>query len=389
MRKKVLFIVSNMETGGVSKSMISLLNTIDTSLYNVSLLLISPTGELMTLLPKNINVITNPILAALTSRVDGFIQLIKLGKPLLALGHVIRLILSLIDKSLAGRFLAYLMPAIKEEYDAIIDYNGQQQLYYMVNKLNTKKKITFFHSDYKKWPYYYNADKKYFPKVDAIFTISEICVDSLKQYFPECSDKIHLMENISSPALINKMAQEQVNIPQHTGVLLATIGHICYNKGIDIAIKATKTLQEKGIDFKWIFIGAIVDKKYFDIVKENRLNDNMLFLGTKSNPYPYLNAADIIVHPSRFEGRSIALDEAKILCKPIVATNFSTVNDQFTDRVNASICEMAGESVANSILELIENKNLREKYINYLKSNISDNSSEIQKLYSLIERNDK
>ena len=57
MRKKVLFIISNMETGGVSKSMTSLLNTIDSSLYNVSLLLISPTGELMTLLPKNINVI--------------------------------------------------------------------------------------------------------------------------------------------------------------------------------------------------------------------------------------------------------------------------------------------------------------------------------------------
>lgn len=384
MRKKVLFIVSNMDTGGVSKSMTSLLNTIDSSLYNVSLLLISPIGELMTLLPKNINVITNPILAALTSRVDGFIQLIKLGKPLLALGHVIRLILSLIDKSLAGRFLAYLMPSVNDKYDAIIDYNGQQQLYYMVNKLNAKKKITFFHSDYKKWSYYYNADKKYFPKVDAIFTISDICVDSLKQYFPECSDKIYLMENISSPTLISKMAQEDVEIPQHTGFLLTTIGHICYNKGIDIAIDAAKILQENRIDFKWIFIGAIVDKKYIDIVKENRLNDNMLFLGTKSNPYPYLNAADIIVHPSRFEGRSIALDEAKILCKPIVVTNFSTVNDQFTDRVNASICEMTGESVANSILELIENKNLRDKYINYLKSNISDNSSEIQKLYNIV-----
>ena len=67
--------------------------------------------------------------------------------------------------------MAYLMPSIGGEYDSIIDYNGQQQLYYMVNKLNAKKKITFFHSDYKKWSYYYKADKKYFPKVDAIFTI--------------------------------------------------------------------------------------------------------------------------------------------------------------------------------------------------------------------------
>ncbi len=378
-----------METGGVSKSMTSLLNAIDTSRYDVFLLLISPTGELMSLLPENIKIITNPILTALTSRIDGFIQLIKLGKPLLALGHVIRVILSLIDKSLAGRFLAHLMPAINGEYDAIVDYNGQQQLYYMVNKLNAKKKITFFHNDYKKWSYYYKADKKYYPKVDAIFTISDICVNSLKLYFPECSDKIHLMENISSPTLINKMAQEQVEIPQHTGFLLATIGHICERKGTDIAIEATNILRQKGINFIWLFIGKISEQKFIGIINNQELNKNMILLGTTSNPYPYLSRADIIVHCARYEGKSIALDEAKILCKPIVVTNFSTVNDQFTDRVNASICDMTGESVANSILELIENKNLRDKYINYLKSNISDNSSEIQKLYNIIGRNDK
>lgn len=385
MKKRVLFIVSNMETGGVSKSMTSLLNTIDTTMYDVSLLLISPTGVLMSLLPDNIKIINNPILSALTSRFNGLIYLIKQGKIFLALGHILRLILSVINKSLAGQFLAHLMPAIEGEYDAIIDYNGQQQLYYMVNKLKAVKKITFFHSDYSKWSYYYSADKKYFPKVEAIFTISDTCVNSLKQYFPNCADKIYMMENISSPTLINKMAEEQVEIPQNSGYIFATIGHVCYNKGIDIAIVAAEKLRKKGIDFLWFFIGAIVDKKYIDIVNEKGLNKNMLFLGTQSNPYPYLKVADIIIHPSRFEGRSIALDEAKILCKPIVVTNFSTVNDQFSDRVNASICKMDGESVANSIIELIENPSLRDKYINYLKSNISDNTSEINKINFIIQ----
>lgn len=384
MKKRVLFIVSNMETGGVSKSMTSLLNTIDTTKYNVSLILISPTGTLMPLLPDNIKIITNPVLSALSSRFEGLIYLIKQGKIFLALGHILRLILSVINKSLAGQFLAHLMPAIDGEYDAIIDYNGQQQMYYMVNKLKATKKITFFHSDYSKWSYYYNADKKYFPKVDAIFTISDTCVNSLKQYFPNCADKIYMMENISSPALINKMAEEQVEIPLNSGYIFATIGHVCYNKGIDIAIVAAENLKEKGIDFLWIFIGSFIDKKYIDLVTEKRLNKNLLFIGAKSNPYPYLKAADIIIHPSRFEGRSIALDEAKILCKPIVVTNFSTVADQFTDRINASICEMSGESVANSIIELIENPFLKDKYIYYLKSNISDNTSEINKIYNII-----
>ena len=160
MKKSILFIVSNMHTGGVSKSMTSLLNVIDTDKYDISLLLISPTGELMPLIPKSIKIISNPILSALTSRFDGFTKLIRLGKPILALMHIIRLLLSRINRSYAGRLLAWLMPPIKGEYNMIVDYNGQHQLYYMVNKLCGKKKVTFFHSDYSKWPYYYNADKK-------------------------------------------------------------------------------------------------------------------------------------------------------------------------------------------------------------------------------------
>ena len=110
----------------------------------------------------------------------------------------------------------------------------------------------------------------------------------------------------------------------------------------------------------------------------------MKFLGVLSNPYPYMKLADIIVHPSRFEGKSIALDEAKILCKPIVVTNFSTVNDQFIDGVNATICEMDGNSLANSIQQLLEDKSISDRYVDYLKSHIVDNSSEINKLLDVI-----
>ena len=373
-----------MHTGGVSKSMTSLLNVIDTDKYDISLLLISPTGELMPLIPKSIKIISNSVLSALTSRFDGFTKLIKLGKPVLAVMHVVRLLLSRINRSYAGRFLAWLMPPIEGEYDMIIDYNGQHQLYYMVNKLCGKKKVTFFHSDYSKWPYYYNADKKYFPKVDVIFTISDTCVESLQKYFPECKSKIIKMENISSPTLINKLAQEHIDLPPFEGITLLTIGHICYNKGIDLAIEAAQILKKKGIKFRWLFVGKVLAKIYLKKIKELELDDIMLFVGTKVNPYPYIHLADIVVHPSRFEGRSIALDEVKILCKPVVVTNFSTVNDQLKNGYNASICEMNGEAIANSIIELCTNTYLMKQYSINLGTTIVYNCSEINKLYKII-----
>ncbi len=97
-----------------------------------------------------------------------------------------------------------------------------------------------------------------------------------------------------------------------------------------------------------------------------------------------MRLADIYVQPSRFEGKSIALDEAKILCKPIVVTNFSTVNDQFESRINASICKMNGKDVAETIIELIGNNQLRDSYATYLRDHIRDNSIEVEKLYNFI-----
>ena len=93
----------------------------------------------------------------------------------------------------------------------------------------------------------------------------------------------------------------------------------------------------------------------------------------------------LIVHPSQFEGKSIALDEAKLFCKPIVVTNFSTVADQFVDRFNASIVNMYPEALANGIIELIDHTELQAHYISNLNNEKKDNCIEIEKLYQIFD----
>jgi glycosyltransferase involved in cell wall biosynthesis len=338
----------------------------------------------MELLPKDLRIVTNPVFEALTGRLSGFKKLIAMGKPLLAFVHLLRLALSMVCRWRGAILMAKLAPALDEEFDAIVDFNGQQQLYYMVDKLKAKRKITFFHSDYKKWPYYERADRKYFAKVDAVFTISDICVDSLKDVFPEYANKIFKMENIVLPSLIKQMAQQSIPHTFDKTILnLVSIGHVRQTKGIDFAIEAAQVLQEHNIQFLWTWVGAIIEPQWIDTISQHGLSDNFRFVGTTANPYPYLNAADIIVHPSRFEGKSIALDEAKILCKPIVVTNFSTVHDQFTDGENASICEMSGSSVADAILNLQHHPEIAQRYCQNLATTDLSNLSELDKLYKL------
>ena len=394
MRKRILFIIGILDTGGVSKSMLSLLNVIDKEKYEVSLLMMNTSGAFSDQIPAGIRVLSDSRLTALTSGFSGIKDLISFRKgigfhPLLAILSLIRFILSFIDKSLAGVFLAHISPTITEQsFDLIVDYNGQQDLYYMVDKLKGKQKITFFHSDYRKWRYYEKADRKYFGKVDGVYTISEECVSALKEVFPEYTDKFHLMENITSPSLINKLADELIEpalTKQQHDFIIASLGYVSIGKGSELAVQVAKKLKEVGISFEWWFIGGVTnDWDYQGFVKKNGLEDNVKFLGVKANPYPYLKRADLYVHLSKFEGKSIALDEVKVLCKPVVVTNFSTVHDQFEDRVNASICEMTVEDATDKVTELIHNASLRQSYIDYLKQHIVDNSNEIEKIYSLL-----
>ncbi len=386
MKRKVLFIISNLQTGGVSKSITSLLNVIDRNRYDVSLMLVSPTGIFQELLPWELRVITNPVWAALNNRLGGVQRLFASGHPFLAAGHLCRLAVSCFSKAHAARMIAAMMPALDEEFDTIVDFNGQQLLYYMVNKLKARKKITFFHSDYDKWPYYYRIDKKYFPRVDSIFTVSDACAQSLKRNFPCVTDKIGVLENISSKVLIEKMSEENVDDMDDTRFKLLTVGHVCENKGIFWAIDVAALLKNRGVQFHWYFLGSVDNEAmYNNLIVQKGINGNMTFLGVRTNPYPYIRKADLIVHPSKFEGRSIALDEARLLCKPVVVTNFSTVHDQFTDRYDASICEMTAESIADAIVELLANSKLQQKYADNLRNDRKDNLSEIEKLYAIFD----
>lgn len=386
MKKRILFMIGTLQSGGVSKSIVNLLNTMDRTTYDVHLLLLDRAGDILSqYLPSDVTVHVNQEIENLHRGLSGVRALLLTGHLWLAFGSLLRMLMSKISRAWAGRWLAYLMPRFTDlTFDLIIDYGGQQQLYYMVDKLNGKKKITFFHNDYSKWPYYYAADRLYYPKVDQILSISQTCVDVLKAYFPDCKDKISVMQNISSPVLITKQANETVDLPI-APLLLVSLGHIMRRKGTDFSIDAAKILQKKGVEFKWMLVGKVVEKDLIRRIEQEGLADRFVVLGIRSNPYPYIKAADIYVHPARFEGKSIALDEAKILCKPIVVTNFSTVNDQFEDRVNASICEMNGGALADAIIELAANKELRQSYVAYLNAHIVDNSSEVEKLYAFID----
>jgi len=95
--------------------------------------------------------------------------------------------------------------------------------------------------------------------------------------------------------------------------------------------------------------------------------------------------AEIYVQTSRFEGKSRAIEEAKIHKKPIVITNYPSVNDQITHGENGYIVEMNPHSLANGIVHLFTNSEVKNKLISNLQHVKNINEQQINVLYHIID----
>ena len=275
-------------------------------------------------------------------------------------------------------------------YDAAIAYQGGRCIYYLVENVNADIKIGYVHSNYSVNQTDYMlkpSDIKYFPQLDYIVTISQICLNSLYNEFPTLKDRCLLIENICSPKMIKVMAQKGDTYEDNfSGVRLVSMGRFdIHIKGMDIAIKACRILKSAGIYFHWYWLGEGEHRNQLEtMIREAGVQDVFILLGAKTNPYNYIKDADIYIQPSRIEGKSVALDEVKALAKPIVVTKFISVLDQFTNRQNALICDIDAKSLSDSIIELLNNKELRDSLVNNLKQEKVGNEEQAEIFESLL-----
>lgn len=377
-----------MEIGGFQKSLVSLLKCFDYKKYDVDLLLLNPTGIFMDLIPKEVNIL-QPLISPeyFSSGPRAILYMLRKRKFYQAFIRLISCIIWVFDKGVGAAFMVKAVPELKQRYDVCIDYNGQHLLYYMVQKIQATKKISYFHSDYEKWSYYKRADKKYYKKVSFIVTVSAKCVESMKKIFPEFSNKIICIENINSEKTVNLFPlNSNTYKDDFDGIRIVTVGRVCKEKGLDYIYDALHRLLESNYRVRWYLVGPVTDKDFCKVC-ENKYGkcDDLIFFGPTNNPYDYMRNADIIVHPSRFEGKAVVVEEAKILRKPIVATNFSTVKNQIIDGETGLIVDMTGKAVYEGIKQLLDNHELMKHIISTQKEICYGNESEIEKLYKLIE----
>lgn len=395
MKKKILFMVSSMNIGGVEKSLLSLLSVIPKDKYDITILTLEKKGGFLEYIPEHVKLeeatwfkdIKPIIMESPQSTIKRYLAKGKLFNiPSFVYSYYK-------SKNTGNRYIYYKnilksIPDNEEIYDAAIAYAGPTEIIdaYIGYKVNAKKKIGWIHFDISKHNINERLYKRIYEKFNKIFVVSNEANKKLNEIIPNTVGKSEVLFNIISKDLVCNMAKEEVDFDnQFNGIRIVTVGRLSKEKGQDLAINVLDKLKKDGYKVRWYCIGdGSAREMYKELIKEKNLENDFILLGAIPNPYPYIKKADIYVQTSRHEGYCLTLAEAKCLCKPIISTDFIGAYDQIENNINGCISKAEDNEIYRCIKNIINDPKLRNTFIKNLINEDINTEMEVNKLYNEI-----
>lgn len=373
MRKKVLFMMINMNVGGMEKALLNMISVMPKDQYEITVLMLEEYGGFLDHLPKeikkeylqgyeNIKDLINdpPQLSALKYLKKG-----RLIQASVILGlHIITKILD--NRELYIKYVLRKYPRLEQEYDVAIAYAGPNDLisYFVYNKINAKEKKQWIHFDVTKIGFNSKFSLNLYKKYNEIFVVSEEAKYKLTRVLPQIKEKTRVFQNIVSPHVIYHHAKNGKGFKDNfSGIRILTVGRLAIEKGQDLAIKALARLIAEGFNVRWYCVGDGFSRVELEsMIEEYNLKDHFILLGSDPNPYPYIDQCDIYVQPSRYEGYCITLIEARCLHKPIVTTDVNGSREQIIHGENGLIVGINEEEIFRAIKLIVMDGDLGEKF---------------------------
>lgn len=389
--KRILMVIPTLRMGGAEKSLISLLKALDPQRVAVDLFLFEAGGVLQAEVPDWVNILeADAVTRGMTLELRYYLR--ELIKKRCFKETIARVWMSIRPKISSKPYFSWggvkrYIPALTPSYDVAVGFLEGTADFFVQDKVTAKKKIGWIHTDYTgRKPN--DEEKQYYSRFDNLVTITDMCKVGFEKAYPETAGKLQVIENIvlTDDVVVKAMSSDVENWKTTVNYHLVTVGRLDHHKGIDIAAKAAKILKESGRQFCWHVYGqGSMQSDLEQYIQENSLEECFVLEGLRSNPYPYMKQADMIVQPSRVEGKSLVLDEAKILGKAIVVTDYPSVRDQITDRVTGLVVGMTPEGIARGIEMLLEDGELRQRLGANAAREPNSSYLALEKFYRLIE----
>ena len=397
MKPSILIFSQAMELGGVERSLLGLLDSIDYDRYDVDLFLMRHSGELMPYLNPKAKLL--PEIPQYASLAVPMASLVKSGQLGVLCGRLRgKLAARRFDRkhpsdkpSIAAltyshRFTLSSMPQISDKsYDLAISFLTPH--YFVRERVRAKKYAAWIHTDYTALTFDRSAELAMWNRFDTICGVSEQVTAAFDTEFPELSHLTATVENILPQNLIERQSNNpQGEMQKEKPLKLLSVGRFSEQKNFDNVPDICRRLVADGLDVTWYLIGYGGDEPLIrQKIDEAGMQERVIILGKKDNPYPYMHACDLYVQPSRYEGKAVTVREAQLLGKPVVITNYATSGSQLEDGVDGVIVPMDNAGCAAGIAALLRDPARMQWLSENCKKRDYTNSAEVEKIYALME----
>ena len=396
-----------MELGGAERALLGLLNALDPERVDVDLFLNQHTGELMPLIPRHVHLL--PEQRGYNAIERPMATIAREGQLGIALARLkarwqherYARTLTPEQREMDASIFQYVancvdphLPPLYDlgEYDLAISFLQPHNV--VLHKVRARKKLCWIHTDYSTVHVNAAQELPVWNGYDKVVSISHDCTTAFLKTFPSLEPKIIEIENILSPAFVRQQARlldvsaEMPPTGKGHALRLLSIGRFTnaknYDNVPDIARRIVNDYGYAGL--KWYIIGFGGDEGLIKrAIEQTGMQEHVIILGKKENPYPYIKACDLYVQPSRYEGKSVTVREAQILCKPVVVTNYPTAHSQINDGVDGVIVPLDNEGCARGIASVMADSALRQRLASYLAAHDYGNESEVNKIYKLLD----
>lgn len=388
MKRKLLFVTEALWIGGIERALVNLLNRLDQEKYDITCLVLRGELELAGRLPAGCRLLvadrgektsfSRPYsfrwlhhLTEIPTNPSRIHQALMWSVPVLRWAE-------------NRLYIRYVRENLKQEhFDTCIIYSDRAGET-AVRAVKADRYLLFCHraSREKAW-----HDEIAYRKAEKIIAVSRKSAELLRQFRPKYRDKVVAVHNLTDVEHVRKQAMGERVLPKE-GFHLVTCGRLAEVKGIDWAILACRQLLSEGdTDIHWWILGdGPLRNQLTNQIEEAGLGAHVHLLGVRENPYPYMAAADLYVQPSREECYSVAVLEAKALCKPILAT-IPAAEEQLCSGVNGLLCEPNPESIVRGIRYLYTHWEEMAKFVRALENSDpeAENKEIMDSLYRLFD----
>lgn len=370
--KKVLFVINTLGCAGAEKAMVELLKQFSPKEYEVSLYVLLGQGEMIHQIPDYVKVLNSSYCDLSVLSREGKKELNKqVLKRLFCNRSLVRNfpyvcenLFEMLRKGtlhldkLLWKIMSDSGEKITEHYDLAIAYLEGGSTYYVQDHIDADKKMTFLHVDYEYAGYTRKLDRNCYLDFDKIFTVSAEVKEGFTKVYPECSEKTEIFYNLIDQQTIREKACLKGGFrDDYQGKRILTVGRLTSQKSYEIAIDAMKCLKDKGVAARWYVLGeGELRERLQKQIHQLGLEEDFLLLGAVENPYPYYAQCDLYVHATRFEGKSIAIQEAQTLGCSILVSDCSGNREQVTEGVNGRLCQLTAEEISRCIEEMLNDE---------------------------------